>query len=504
MSDDTKTTDDLIKEAGGEDAVDKLAEDNTVIQLAGLTPLEYDRLRRKKAKELGCRTTTLDKVVAKARESDGTEGGGTAVLFDDIEPAVDPVNGAVLLDQIVTTLNEFVVTPAGAADAVALWILHAWTHETSRVSPLLAITSPEKRCGKTTLLTLLQRMTPRSLPTSNITAAALFRAVEKWAPTLLIDEADTFIRSSDELRGILNSGHTVDSAFVIRTTGDDHEPRAFRTWAPKAIALIGKLPPTLADRSIEIPLRRRLPSDNVQRLRIDRLELRELQSKAARWAQDNADSLFSSDPELPSTLHDRAADNWRPLSAITEQISGDWPDRLRAAIRELTESEESDDGVRVTLLADIRDILAEQGSDRISSDDLIDRLVGLEDRPWPEWKHGKPLSKNGLARLLRDFKIRPQGVRIGDRTPRGYRKDQFKDAFSRYLPDSSATTQQPPQNAGYRRFESATAENDVAVGNTRETAPESQSCSVADETPPPRQKKYNDPFIDPDHEDLTL
>ena len=69
---------------------------------------------------------------------------------------------------------------------------------------------------------------------------------------MLIDEADSFLRNSDELRGVLNSGHTRDSAFVIRTVGEDHEPRRFSTWGAKAIALIGKLPDTLADRSIEV------------------------------------------------------------------------------------------------------------------------------------------------------------------------------------------------------------------------------------------------------------
>jgi len=98
---------------------------------------------------------------------------------------------------------------------------------------------------------------PRALLSSNISPASLFRIVEKYSPTLLVDEADSFLRDKEELRGILNSGHTRDAAYVVRTVGDENEPRRFSTWAAKAVALIGHLPDTLADRSLVVPMRRR-------------------------------------------------------------------------------------------------------------------------------------------------------------------------------------------------------------------------------------------------------
>src|SRR4029453_223767 len=113
-------------------------------------------------------------------------------------------------------------------------------------------------CGKTVLLIVLGALVPRRMFAANVTPAVLFRTIEKFSPTLLIDEADTFIRDNDELRGVLNSGHTRTTATVIRAVGDDHDPRAFSTWCPKAIALIGSLPGTLSDRSIEIGMRRRM------------------------------------------------------------------------------------------------------------------------------------------------------------------------------------------------------------------------------------------------------
>ena len=191
---------------------------------------------------------------------------------------------------------------------------------------MLAMTSPTPECGKTTVLTLVGELVPRPLPAANITGAAFFRAVDKWLPTVLIDEADTFLRDSDELRGILNSGHNRRNAWVVRTQGDNHEPRRFSTWTPKAIALIGKLPPTLSSRSLHIKLQRKLATDTVAPLRADRLtHLRPLHRKAARWSQDSADALRASDPDLPPELQSRIADNWRPLIAIADLAGGKWP-----------------------------------------------------------------------------------------------------------------------------------------------------------------------------------
>src|SRR5262249_4841654 len=112
---------------------------------------------------------------------------------------------------------------------------------------------------KSTVLTLIGALTPRALSASNITPAAVFRTVEKWHPTLIIDEADTFLKDNDDLRGILNCGHHRANAYVLRPTGDNHEPKRFCTWAPKVVALIGKLPPTLASRAIHVRLKRISP-----------------------------------------------------------------------------------------------------------------------------------------------------------------------------------------------------------------------------------------------------
>jgi len=51
---------------------------------------------------------------------------------------------------------------------------------------------------------------------NNISSSAFFHVIQEFLPTLLIDEADTNLRGSDELRGILNAGYFKANAFVWR------------------------------------------------------------------------------------------------------------------------------------------------------------------------------------------------------------------------------------------------------------------------------------------------
>ena len=99
---------------------------------------------------------------------------------------------------------------------MALSNVRAWALEAAYVSPILMFVSPEPRCGKSTALSLIYRTGPRTAMASNISTAAVYRYIERMWPTLLLDEAETFVGESEELRGVLNSGHTRDTAHVIR------------------------------------------------------------------------------------------------------------------------------------------------------------------------------------------------------------------------------------------------------------------------------------------------
>ena len=407
--------------------------------LAMLPRIEYDRVRGEAAKKIGIRAATLDIEVENRRpasESNNTTSG-SAVLFEEPEPWAEPVEGVALINDIVDMIKRYVALPEGAAETIALWILHTYTLEAAFISPILAITSPQKRCGKTTLLTILNSLVCKPLPASNVSPAALFRAVEKWKPTLLIDEADSFLKNSDELRGILNSGHSRPTAYVMRTTGENHEVVKFSTWGAKAIALIGKLPDTLEDRALVVSMRRKRPDETVKKLRADQLDgFHDMARKCSRWAGDNLDTLESVDSEIPTFLHDRAADNWSALLGIADTLGGTWPEQARKAAATISGGA-VEETAKIQLLGDIQDLYQELDTDRLPSELIVERLVKMESRDWPEWKNGKPITKIQLARQLKPFGIIPTQWRDGDETHRGYQQKDLADSFDRYLRDET-------------------------------------------------------------------
>jgi len=437
-----------------------LDDDAEIKQLAALSPLDYCRVRKTVAKRLEIRVGELDRLVREARKANSVDDDPEHWV---VEPYAGPVDGARLLDEMKAIFERYLVLSTHVAEAIALWVMHTWTIVACDISPYLALISPERRCGKTTALKLLNRLARRTALASNITPAALFRYIEAKFPTLLIDEFDAAIKDNEEMRGILNSGHSREAAFCIRCDGEDNHPKRFSTWAPKAIAAIKKVPDTLMDRSIVVPMRRKKKTEHRARYRDrDHEEFRQLRSQALRWASDHVEGLRDAEPEVTDALNDRAADNWRPLLAIADRVGAQWPKLARSAALALSGDDvTADDTVGVALLADIRTIFAERNVDRLASADLVEALTAIEGRPWAEWRGGKPLNAHGLARLLAPFRIVATTIRVGSRTPKGYQLAHFADSFDCYLSGEGGFEVQHRHNGDETgtssKFESATS-----------------------------------------------
>jgi putative DNA primase/helicase len=408
-----------------------------IATLARMSRLDYDRHRRSAAEQLGIKVDTLDKAVRDHRSQN--EEDCESLPHWKFEPSPDPVDGGALLNDIRRIFRRYIVLPQGADIALSLWVLHAWTMDAGDISPFMVLVSPTKRCGKTSVLILLFFLTPKSELAANITASSLFRYIEAVRPTLLIDEADSFMKDNEELRGILNSGHTRLAANIIRNVevNGEHRPRRFSTWAPKAIATIRKLADTLEDRSVIVTLQRKPRDAKVERLRRrDTEEFQSLRSQAARWAANNFDKLVDPDPAVPEVLNDRAADNWRPLLAIADLAGGTWPEDARRAACTLS-GEEEDGAVNVELLRDIRAVFGDD--DAVRSADLVAKLIADPEGPWAEWKHGRPLTQKQLGGLLRPFGIVSETVSIpGFNDAKGYRRTHFEEVWAVYCPGQNA------------------------------------------------------------------
>jgi putative DNA primase/helicase len=410
------------------------------------------------------------------------------------------VDGAALLDEVTSAIHRYVVLRPHEADAVALWVLAVHAFNAWHIFPRLLVTAPEMRCGKTTLLDLLLRLVPRPLGASNVTAAALFRTIEAARPTFLLDEADAWARHNEDLRSIIDGGHKRDAS-VVRTVGDNHEPRQFSLWAPMALAAIGHLARTIADRAIIIRLRRRRPDEPIESLRLYRTgKLDILGRKAARWAVDNAAALAAADPPMPDGIYSRDADNWCPLLAVADLASGGWPARAREAAVTLTHAGTDDnDSTRELLLADLRELFAAEQSGVLFTAEILAALHKDETRPWAEYgKARKPITDVQLAALLKPYGIRPKTVRRGIRTDKGYRREWLEDTFARYLPAFPAVTpSQMRDSAALGDSPAVTWDLNVTAGN-RENPSISASCDGVTGRNPLWWREDGDPEPGPD------
>ena len=341
--------------------------------------------------------------------------------------------GARILDRLAQRIRQHVVLSDAEAVAVTLWAAHTHCFRQFRVSPRLGITSPERGCGKTTLLLVLNQVVRDGLMAAHATPAAVFHVINAKAPTLLFDEADASFGAA-ELIAILNTGHQRDAAYVLRA-GFPGGAKRFATWAPAAYAVLQQVPDTLASRSIIVSLRRKGPAQSCQAL--DDVAIRQLlkcKSKLEKWCFTNRKLLGRSVPQMPECLQNRAADNWHPLVAIADAAGGDWPASARQAARALTKKEQPAIGTQ--LLEDVRHIMG-GGVDRIFSSDLAVELAALEGRPWTNFEGRGAITPSSVAKMLAPYGIAPKNIRDGQKVLKGYRPKQFEDAFVRYLKPKS-------------------------------------------------------------------
>jgi putative DNA primase/helicase len=399
--------------------------------IVDLDPLTREQERNRISKEHNVTRGAIDQFIKDLRAQEKT--AGTTEIVTEVEPANERIDGDKLLSSIKGELLKYVILPGGVAEPITAWCVLTYCYDAFRILPMLGIVSPVKRCGKTTLLEVLQGLTNKGLTASNISPAAVFRTIEKYQPTLLVDEADTFLKDNDELRGVLNSGHTRATSFVVRVEGENHEPVKFSTWGPKAVSMIGMLPDTLQDRSVIVSLRRKAPGETVSRIDVDFAnECLEIRRRCRRWGDDYLHILKTIKPNIPATNNDRITDNWTPLLAIADAAGGEWPELMRKSMLGMLDS--TDDSIGPKLLYDIQDIFESHTGERIFSDDLVTGLTDKKESPWPDWNRGKGLTQNGLARLLKPFDIHSKTIRIGDKQRKGYEIDSFQDAFKRYIP----------------------------------------------------------------------
>lgn len=369
-----------------------------------------------------------------------------------------------LLDACCEWVRKYVRLSPDQVTVIAAWILHTWAIDAAYFTPYLHITAPEKRCGKSRLLDTLEYVVCKPCKSGNMSPAALVRVVNKHHATLLLDEMDVALGGNKEsvevYRGVLNNGFERGKVFV-RCTGKNFEVEEFDVFGAKALAGIGRLPDTVADRSIPIEMKRKKVGDKFPpaRGRDVKAAAKTLVEKLQSWASKQTIDTLSDARPIADGLEDRQLDISEPLLAIADLAGGEWPVKLRDSLGVLFHSEASEDTSNgVWLLRDIWEIFAERigmdvfnehgrqtQSDRISSFEMCTKLNSKEDAPWREGgKAERPLTQSGLAHLLKPYHVSPRTIRFGhDPTQKGYLKEDFADPWVQFCPDLASLAVTP-------------------------------------------------------------
>ena len=406
--------------------------------------------------------TALDAATAPAGGANGDGKQGQPVKFEDPEPWPEPVDGAALLDTLAALLERYVSLPKGGAVAVAVWALYTWCFRAFSVSPYLMVTAPERESGKSRVTELLSRMVQRDKAVSDASAATIYRGVDRDGPTLLFDEAQTYLnrRPDDPIRGMLRSGFNLRLANVERMVGEgaNMEERSFSTFCPKVMngRNLVTLDDMLTSRSVVLPMTRTTRA--YPHLRADRDPVGEdIRRQCARWRDDHLSALREADPDVGARIN-RIADVWRPLFAVADAAGGEWPEKARAAADALAAvagTIDTGETLGTMLLADVRAVFEKKGNpERIKSGDLDDALRELPERPWESMpKTGKAITAQGRGRMLARYGVNAQTLRFEGVATKGYMRAAFADAWNAYLPEGDGNqTVEPLQSLETRDF----------------------------------------------------
>lgn len=355
------------------------------------------------------------------------------------------------VEEICEWICRYMAIPEDSAVVVATWIVAARFMAVWDRFPHLAIQSPEKRCGKTRLLELLEWLVHEPLFTSNISPAALFRVIVDKRPTLLLDEAQQLIREGFEiLREILCAAIT-HNATIVRCSGKDHEPKEFPIFCPKVVALIGKLDGVLSDRCLGIILKRKSPNEVVESYRHGKAkeQAEPIVEGLKEWVEKNkekVEEIYKDLDPLPIE-NDRFAELLLPLQTVLEVVGDeDLKTILSQYAVEIDKADAESESIGIQLLIACRDIFKEKDNPKfIGTEKLISALVDRVEEPWATFsKRGEKISPRDLARHLKPYGIEPTKAKIKkaerDKKPqkevRGYFQRRFEEAWERYLPHS--------------------------------------------------------------------
>jgi hypothetical protein len=393
--------------------------------------------------------SVFEKDIGLLAESESLLEDNTSATLPQMETMEPYKHSAALVRVLESFLRSYVVLPEHTALPLALWVMMTYTFNSFEAVPYLAITSPTPGCGKTRLLECLELLVSNPRRASNVSEAALFRTIDKFSPTLLLDEGETLSGKSERaeyLVQIINAGNRM-GAVVGRCVGEgaNQDIKEFSVFCPKVLAGIGSFPRTITDRAIMIAMQRRKESETVSRFLYGKVKPKGklLSEMAVAFASSRREEIAAAFQGVDLTfISDRDAEAWSPLFAILSVAAPERLNELRACAEYLTRAKSAnaeDDSLALRLLADMRSVWPES-EQNMPSKVMLERLRGIEDGPWAS---DERFDARKLAKMLRPFGIKSVTVRVDGGTLKGYAREDVQSVFARYLGSQPSQASQP-------------------------------------------------------------
>lgn len=417
-----------------------------VERIGGMQWDEFKSTSKPLAKELsegsGVDADKMLKVIKSVRGAMNGEERHKGTWEVDPKPWPEDVDLLSTIREVENIIRRIIVCDERYVTAAAYFIVATWFVDSVHYAPYAVITAPARRCGKSMMMDLMARLVRRPFVLSGKPSeATIFRTIDEFSPTLMLDEVDTYLKNSEELQGILNGGISRDMAYVPRcekTASGNFVTRTFKTFGFKIMSGIGadRCGSALVDRAIVIRLSRKTSGDKREKARrIPKDQWEALRSKMMRLSLKHAEDverLSASGVDLPESLGDRDCDKWEVLFIIADLCGKDEGRRVRNVACEIA-GEEAEETWQTELLSDATEIAVKamispgglqldfgnnvgmlhvgitdggKYGDCIMTATLHQALTLNPDGQWREFgRSGKPIPQHLMTKTIKEFGV---------------------------------------------------------------------------------------------------
>lgn len=381
----------------------------------------------------------LVKEIKRAVEASGTSQNQRGidheveqVLYLSDIPA--STNGGHLFTNLKKIIHKHVHLSDSDLTLTVLFVLFTYLHKSAKVKPLLYLMSPEPGSGKTTLLSTLMQLMCNPYLTSDITQATLARLSNTYE-TVVIDEFDQQTISKG-LIAVINSGYGSEGAKFTRA-GSNNTVITLSTECAKVISGNGYTSPeTILARSLIVNMQPPSEIRDFPSIELSKDAFKLLQIECKKWTAEvrHTYTYLQLDQGQKVGKSSRSKDNYETLLKVAACLGEDALNIAIAAFKQHAIDEAPEESINQELIHDVLKVVKSWKDNRISRDQLSDRLISLPNRPWKASANRMDSFSIHVGKVLKMYRVNKKTIRLGmgAGTAKGYDVMQFENLIAKH------------------------------------------------------------------------